>query len=483
MLPTWSSASTSGRAPSAARSSTRASRCRSPRPRIPSEHRSRSASSSPLLRAGSARGRGSRSRTRATTSCGTADWGAADRHQTAVERRATVAPASCARSTRRPTPWRWRGTTAAVHRTDDPHVVRVSSEPTSSTSWSSYGDGAAEPAAGTVDETLAAAERWWDRSGCPARRSTSTPAPIPARTELERRIVLSQYLTAVNCSGALPPQETGLVANSWQGKFHLEMHWWHAAHFAPWGRPELLPAASTGTARSCRRRRRTAAPPGLRGRPVAEAGGTRRARQPQRDRPVPRLAAAAPPLLRRAAAPRTTRAASSSDDSPSSSTRRPGSWRRSSRSATAPSTWRRRSIPAQESYDRAHAPRTRPSSWPTGGGASRSRSGGASARASSATSGGRTSSATSPGRTSATGVYAAIATEPFLVRAATTPRCSPPSACVPPTPLDRPGGHAGHAGRRARQLGLGLGLGLGLPGARDDRRPAGRPGRRRSTRC
>ena len=58
--------------------------------------------------------------------------------------------------------------------------------------------------------------------------------------ELERRIVLSQYQTAINCSGSLPPAETGLVCNSWRGKFHLEMHWWHAAHFPLWGRPGLL---------------------------------------------------------------------------------------------------------------------------------------------------------------------------------------------------------------------------------------------------
>lgn len=58
--------------------------------------------------------------------------------------------------------------------------------------------------------------------------------------ELERRIVLSQYLTAIQCSGSRPPQETGLVTNSWFGKSHLEMHWWHAAHFALWGRPQLL---------------------------------------------------------------------------------------------------------------------------------------------------------------------------------------------------------------------------------------------------
>jgi hypothetical protein len=58
--------------------------------------------------------------------------------------------------------------------------------------------------------------------------------------ELERRIVLSQYLTAINCSGSMPPQETGLVQNSWFGKPHLEMHWWHAAHFALWNRAPLL---------------------------------------------------------------------------------------------------------------------------------------------------------------------------------------------------------------------------------------------------
>ncbi|HEY1205645.1 MAG: glycoside hydrolase family 65 [Bryobacteraceae bacterium] len=62
----------------------------------------------------------------------------------------------------------------------------------------------------------------------------------PRAQELERRIVLSQYLTAIQCSGSTPPQETGLTCNSWYGKFHLEMHWWHAAQFALWGRTPLL---------------------------------------------------------------------------------------------------------------------------------------------------------------------------------------------------------------------------------------------------
>lgn len=58
--------------------------------------------------------------------------------------------------------------------------------------------------------------------------------------ELERRVVLSQYLTAIQCSGNTPPQETGLTYNSWFGKYHLEMIWWHQAHFALWGHSDML---------------------------------------------------------------------------------------------------------------------------------------------------------------------------------------------------------------------------------------------------
>ncbi|GAA0885377.1 hypothetical protein GCM10009120_39760 [Sphingobacterium siyangense subsp. cladoniae] len=62
----------------------------------------------------------------------------------------------------------------------------------------------------------------------------------PRASELERRVVLSQYLTKVQCGGSNPPQETGLTFNSWYGKPHTEMHWWHAVHFALWGRPEIM---------------------------------------------------------------------------------------------------------------------------------------------------------------------------------------------------------------------------------------------------
>lgn len=58
--------------------------------------------------------------------------------------------------------------------------------------------------------------------------------------ELERRVVLSQYLTQVNCAGTFPPQETGLTYNSWFGRPHLEMAWWHAVLFSLWNRTNTL---------------------------------------------------------------------------------------------------------------------------------------------------------------------------------------------------------------------------------------------------
>lgn len=62
----------------------------------------------------------------------------------------------------------------------------------------------------------------------------------PRADELERRVVLSQYLTGVNTGGDFIPQEEGLYSNSWNGKFHHEMHGWHIAHFLLWNRDEQV---------------------------------------------------------------------------------------------------------------------------------------------------------------------------------------------------------------------------------------------------
>ena len=77
---------------------------------------------------------------------------------------------------------------------------------------------------------------YWEEGGVIRLRNSSDPRG----RELERRIILSQYLTACQCCGTVPPQETGLTCNSWYGKAHLEMHFWHAAHFHFWNRTSLL---------------------------------------------------------------------------------------------------------------------------------------------------------------------------------------------------------------------------------------------------
>lgn len=66
----------------------------------------------------------------------------------------------------------------------------------------------------------------------------------PRWSELERRIILSQYLVAAQGSGSFPSSESGLLAlDRWHGRFHMEMTWWHLAHFFSWGRGAMAEKA------------------------------------------------------------------------------------------------------------------------------------------------------------------------------------------------------------------------------------------------
>ncbi len=124
------------------------------------------------------------------------------------------------------------------------------------------GDGVGTP---SFDDTLAATRAHWKRFWSEGGAIDLSGSRDPRWRELERRIVLSQYLTAIQCAGELPPQETGLTFNSWYGKFHLEMHWWHAAHFALWNRLALLERSLGYYQRILPRARATAARQGYQG--------------------------------------------------------------------------------------------------------------------------------------------------------------------------------------------------------------------------
>jgi hypothetical protein len=127
-------------------------------------------------------------------------------------------------------------------KTEGPHHFRLTPEPDQSAFEATFhflspADSKPDP---DVPATLKRVKSFWRRfweSGGAIDLSGSTD---PRAVEMERRIVLSQYLTRIQCAGSIPPQESGLTHISWFGKHHTEMTWWHTAQFALWGRPELL---------------------------------------------------------------------------------------------------------------------------------------------------------------------------------------------------------------------------------------------------
>ncbi len=125
---------------------------------------------------------------------------------------------------------------------DGPHRFRVSGSPSSKTIElnTSFAELAPVEQIPSFAATQKSGKAMWKKFWSTGGAIDLSESKDPRWKELERRIVLSQYLTRIQCCGSLPPQETGLTCNSWFGKFHLEMHWWHAAHFPLWGRSELL---------------------------------------------------------------------------------------------------------------------------------------------------------------------------------------------------------------------------------------------------
>ena len=91
-----------------------------------------------------------------------------------------------------------------------------------------------------AEKSSLAWKAFWESGGAIDLSGSSDPR----WKELERRIVLSQYVMRSNNAGSLPPAEIGLMGTDyWKGKFHMEMVWWHLAHYALWDRWELAEKA------------------------------------------------------------------------------------------------------------------------------------------------------------------------------------------------------------------------------------------------
>ncbi|POS72966.1 hypothetical protein DHEL01_v208636 [Diaporthe helianthi] len=87
------------------------------------------------------------------------------------------------------------------------------------------------------DRNPAAWNDYWEEGGF----VDLTGSTNPSATELQRRIVLSQYHVRVNSAAdGQSPQESGLMNNGWYGKFHMEVVVLHNAHWITWGRKKYF---------------------------------------------------------------------------------------------------------------------------------------------------------------------------------------------------------------------------------------------------
>lgn len=75
------------------------------------------------------------------------------------------------------------------------------------------------------DGLTAEAELWWESYWTSGAFIDLTSTTSSNATELQRRIVLSQYLLAVNSASHFSPQESGLVNIGWYGKFHVSIYY------------------------------------------------------------------------------------------------------------------------------------------------------------------------------------------------------------------------------------------------------------------
>ena len=170
------------------------------------------------------------------------NWDANDKHSTEIVRQ--DAQSAVLKRTLDATTYfvtlKWEGKAALTEKSKNYFVLMPKTDTLSFSCLFTPEAPAADKAVPAFAETAAATADYWTafwKNGAAVDFSRCTD---PRASELERRVVLSQYLLAIQSAGSVPPQETGLTYNSWFGKFHLEMIWWHQSWQALWGHPELL---------------------------------------------------------------------------------------------------------------------------------------------------------------------------------------------------------------------------------------------------
>jgi len=173
------------------------------------------------------------------------DWEKPDAHQTdlarSADRRAELVRKADALTYRVALAWS-EGAAGRKEAESKRHAYRVSVEGRDTLALiCAYSAKPVADALPTFEEVRASSASMW-AAYWTAGGAIDLSASKDARwKELERRIVLSQYLMRVNSAGSMPPPEIGLYGiDVWRSKFHLEMTAWHGAHFMLWDRSECV---------------------------------------------------------------------------------------------------------------------------------------------------------------------------------------------------------------------------------------------------
>ncbi|KAJ5109126.1 hypothetical protein N7456_005801 [Penicillium angulare] len=94
----------------------------------------------------------------------------------------------------------------------------------------------------TYNNIASASREWWADYWTSGAFVDLSATKNTNATELQRRIILSQYLVAVNEASYNPPQESGTIPPRL-----LEMFLWHSLQFARWGHYDLLSRSAPST--------------------------------------------------------------------------------------------------------------------------------------------------------------------------------------------------------------------------------------------
>ncbi len=171
-----------------------------------------------------------------------ADWNNADKHQSQIvasdKNYATIARTVDATTYFVTIKWEGNATLKEVA----PHHFTLSTTDDLLTFCAEYTQrqNRMRPAPFEYDQAHKAVLKAWPRFWLKGAIADFSQCTDERAKELERRVVLSQYLTYINCANTTVPQETGLTYNTWFGRPHLEMTWWHMIDFSLWNRPEVL---------------------------------------------------------------------------------------------------------------------------------------------------------------------------------------------------------------------------------------------------